>query len=285
MRIATLNYNGNQILGVRQGDNYVDLSKAAANLPQDMTALLAADALGQANGAAQSATDDALIPADSVTYLPLVTNPPKILCCGLNYRDHAEETGNAIPDYPIIFMRAPTTMAAHNGPMILPKAASDYDYEAELAVVIGKGGRHISNADALDHVAGYSCFNDGSIRSYQFKSPQWTMGKNFDASGGFGPELITPDELPKSVDNLRIQCRLNGETLQDSNTEQHIFDVQTVIATVSEAMTLCPGDVIIMGTPSGVGSARTPNIWMKDGDVCEIEIEGIGILSNPIVAE
>ncbi|SVA36020.1 uncharacterized protein METZ01_LOCUS88874 [marine metagenome] len=285
MRIATLNYNGNQILGVRQGDNYVDLSKAAANLPQDMTALLAADALGQANGAAQSATDDALIPADSVTYLPLVTNPPKILCCGLNYRDHAEETGNAIPDYPIIFMRAPTTMAAHNGPMILPKAASDYDYEAELAVVIGKGGRHISNADALDHVAGYSCFNDGSIRSYQFKSPQWTMGKNFDASGGFGPELVTPDELPKSVDNLRIQCRLNGETLQDSNTEQHIFDVQTVIATVSEAMTLCPGDVIIMGTPSGVGSARTPNIWMKDGDVCEIEIEGIGILSNPIVAE
>ena len=285
MRIATLNYNGNQILGVRQGDNYVDLSKAAANLPQDMTALLAADALGQANGAAQSATDDALIPADGVTYLPLVTNPPKILCCGLNYRDHAEETGNAIPDYPIIFMRAPTTMAAHNGPMILPKAASDYDYEAELAVVIGKGGRHISNADALDHVAGYSCFNDGSIRSYQFKSPQWTMGKNFDASGGFGPELVTPDELPKSVDNLRIQCRLNGETLQDSNTEQHIFDVQTVIATVSEAMTLCPGDVIIMGTPSGVGSARTPNIWMKDGDVCEIEIEGIGILSNPIVAE
>jgi len=137
----------------------------------------------------------------------------------------------------------------------------------------------------LDHVAGYSCFNDGSIRSYQFKSPQWTMGKNFDASGGFGPELVTPDELPKSVDNLRIQCRLNGETLQDSNTEQHIFDVQTVIATVSEAMTLCPGDVIIMGTPSGVGSARTPNIWMKDGDVCEIEIEGIGILSNPIVAE
>ena len=164
MRIATLNHNGNQILGVRQGDNYVDLSKAAANLPQDMTALLAADALGKANGAAQSATDDALIPADGVTYLPLVTNPPKILCCGLNYRDHAEETGNAIPDYPIIFMRAPPTMAAHNGPMILPKAASDYDYEAELAVVIGKGGRHISNADALDHVAGYSCFNEQVFR-------------------------------------------------------------------------------------------------------------------------
>ena len=285
MRIATLDQNGKQILGVRRGENYVDLSKVAAELPRDMTELLAAGALGKATEAAQSATDDTLIDANEVSYRPLVTNPPKILCCGLNYRDHAEETGNPIPDYPIIFMRASTTMSAHNSPMVLPKAASDYDYEAELAVIIGKGGRHISNADALNHVAGYSCFNDGSIRSYQFKSPQWTMGKNFDASGGFGPELVTPDELPKGVDNLRIQCRLNGETLQDSNTSQHIFDVPTVIATVSEAMTLCPGDVIIMGTPPGVGSARTPNVWMKDGDVCEIEIEGIGILSNPIVAE
>ncbi len=285
MRIATLEHNGKQILGVRRGDNYVDLSKAAPDLPQDMTALLEAGALDKADQAAQAAGDDALIAAGDATYLPVVTNPPKILCCGLNYRDHAEETGNPIPDYPIIFLRVPTTMAAHNAAMILPKAASDYDYEAELAVIIGKGGRHISKADALDHVAGYSCFNDGSIRSYQFKAPQWTMGKNFDASGGFGPDLVTPDELPKSVDNLRIQCRLNGETLQDSNTNQHIFDVETVIETVSEAMTLCPGDVIIMGTPPGVGAAREPNVWMKDGDVCEIEIEGIGILSNPIVAE
>ncbi|MBT6983933.1 MAG: fumarylacetoacetate hydrolase family protein, partial [Rhodospirillaceae bacterium] len=136
-----------------------------------------------------------------------------------------------------------------------------------------------------DCVAGYSCFNDGSIRSYQFKSPQWGMGKNFDATGGFGPDMVTPDELPNGVGDLRIQCRINGETLQDSSTIQHIFDVETVIETVSEAMTLNPGDVIIMGTPPGVGSARTPNVWMKDGDVCEIEIEGIGILSNPIVAE
>ena len=163
MRIATLNQNGKQVLGVRRGEYFVDLSKAAADLPHDMTALLAAGALGKANEAAQSAADDALIAANDAIYLPLVTNPPKILCCGLNYRDHAEETGNPIPDYPIIFMRAPTTMSAHNSPMILPKAASDYDYEAELAVVIGKGGRHISNTEALDHVAGYSCFNDGSI--------------------------------------------------------------------------------------------------------------------------
>ena len=285
MRIATINHNGTPTLSVRRGDNYVDLSKAAPQLPQDMIGLLTAGALGEADKAALTASDDALIPANGMSYLPPVPNPPKILCCGLNYRDHAIETNMPIPDYPIIFMRSATSLAAHNTPMILPKAASDYDYEAELAVVIGKAGRHISEADAPDHVAGYSCFNDGSIRSYQFKAPQWTLGKNFDASGGFGPELVTPDELPNGAGDLRIQCRLNGETLQDSTTKQHVFDVPRVIEVLSEVMTLEVGDVIIMGTPSGVGSARTPNIWMKDGDVCEIEIEGIGVLSNPIVAE
>ena len=285
MRITTLDVNGTPTLAVRKGDKYVNLSKAAPDLPNDMAALIAANGLGKAEAAAGAAGDDAMIALADAKYLPVVENPSKIICCGLNYRDHAIETNNPIPEYPIIFFRMITSMAAHNAPMILPKAASDYDYEAELAVIIGKGGKHISKANALDCVAGYSCFNDGSIRSYQFKAPQWTMGKNFDASGGFGPDMVTPDELPKSVDNLRIQCRLNGETMQDSNTGQHIFDVETVIETLTEAMTLCPGDVIIMGTPPGVGAARTPNVWMKDGDVCEIEIEGIGILSNPIVAE
>ena len=285
MRIATINHNGKPTLAVRRGDNYVDLSKAAPELPGDMISLLKAGALAQADSAAQAAGDDALIPAAGVSYLPPVPNPPKIPCCGLNYRDHAIETNNPIPEYPIIFMRSAASLAAHDTPMILPKAASDYDYEAELAVVIGKAGRHISKADAYDHVAGYSCFNDGSIRSYQFKAPQWTLGKNFDASGGFGPELVTPDELPNGVDDLRIQCRLNGETLQDSSTKQHIFDVPSVIEVLSEVMTLEVGDIIIMGTPPGVGAARTPPVWMKDGDVCEIEIEGIGVLSNAIVAE
>ncbi|MBT7756514.1 MAG: hypothetical protein HN732_04245, partial [Rhodospirillaceae bacterium] len=154
MRIATINNNGKQTLAVRKGDSYVDLSKAAPDLPNDMTALLEAGALDKAKQAAQAAGDDAMIAAADVSYLPVVTNPPKLLCCGLNYRDHAIETGADIPDYPIIFMRVPTTMAAHNAPMILPKAASDYDYEAELAVIIGKGGRHIAKADALSHVAG-----------------------------------------------------------------------------------------------------------------------------------
>lgn len=285
MRIATINKNGTPTLAVRKGDNYIDLSKAAPDLPQDMISLIRESALEKAKEAAENTTNDCIIPAENVSYFPVIINPPTIFCCGLNYRDHAIETNNPIPEYPIIFIRAATSLAAHNCPMILPKAASDFDYEAELAVIIGTGGRHISKDKAIEHVAGYACFNDGSIRSYQFKSPQWTMGKNFDASGGFGPDMVTPDELPNGIDNLRIQCRLNGETLQDSSTKQHIFDVPTVISTLTEVLTLNVGDVIIMGTPPGVGAARTPPIWMKDGDVCEIEIEGIGLLSNSIIAE
>lgn len=285
MRLATIDKNGKPTLAVRRGDSYVDLSVAAPKLPQDMKSLIAADALGAAATAAESAGDAALLPAGSVSFLPPITAPNKILCCGLNYRDHAIETGQPIPDYPIIFTRVATTLVGSGQAMVRPQASTQYDYEAELAVVIGKGGRHISKANALKHVFGYACFNDGSLRDYQFKAPQWTMGKNFDASGGFGPEIVTADELPDGASGLKIQCRLNGETLQDSNTDQHIFDVATVISVVSEAITFEPGDVIIMGTPPGVGIARKPQVWMKDGDVCEVEIEGIGTLSNPIVDE
>ncbi|MBT6910006.1 MAG: 5-oxopent-3-ene-1,2,5-tricarboxylate decarboxylase, partial [Rhodospirillaceae bacterium] len=172
MRITTLDVNGTPTLAVRKGDKYVNLSKAAPDLPNDMAALIAANGLGKAEAAAGAAGDDAMIALADAKYLPVVENPSKIICCGLNYRDHAIETNNPIPEYPIIFFRMITSMAAHNAPMILPKAASDYDYEAELAVIIGKGGKHISKANALDCVAGYSCFNDGSIRSYQFKAPQ-----------------------------------------------------------------------------------------------------------------
>ncbi|HZD25054.1 MAG TPA: fumarylacetoacetate hydrolase family protein [Alphaproteobacteria bacterium] len=285
MRIATIDRNGKPVLAVRKGEGYVDLSIAAPKLPQDMTALLAAGGLKQAAEAADGAGQEAMVPAGEARYLPVVPRPPKILCCGLNYIDHAKETGQPIPDYPIIFVRFATTLVGHGQPMVRPRASEQYDYEAELAVVIGKPGRHIAKADALGHVAGYSCFNDGSLRDYQFKSPQWTMGKNFDATGGFGPELVTADELPDGANGLTIRCRLNGETVQDSNTNQHIFDVPTVISVVSEAITLEAGDVIIMGTPPGVGAARKPQLWMKGGDTCEIEIEGIGTLSNPIVDE
>jgi len=285
MRLATIDKNGTATLVVRRGDQYVDLSIAAPALPQDMKSLLTMGRLADAEAAAEAAGDDALIGADSVSYLPPITNPNKILCCGLNYRDHAIETGQPIPDYPIIFTRMSTTLVGHGKPMVRPKASVQYDYEAELAVVIGSAGRHVSKANALSLVAGYSCFNDGSLRDYQFKAPQWTMGKNFDATGGFGPEMVTADELPDGANGLAIRCHLNGETLQDSSTSQHIFDVPTVIEVVTEVMTLEPGDVIIMGTPPGVGAARDPQVWMKGGDTCEIEIEGIGRLSNPIVDE
>ena len=211
-----------------------------------------------------------------------VPRPGKIICIGLNYRAHAIEGGNAIPDYPAVFMRGPTSLLSPGGAMIYPECSDKLDYEAELAVIIGKTATNVSVADALGFVAGYSCFNDGSVRDYQRKSTQWTMGKNFDGTGGFGPDLVTSDELPAGASGLRLVARLNGEIMQDSNTADMIFNVATLVSTLSQAMTLEPGDVIATGTPSGVGYARTPPVFMKPGDVCEIEIEGIGTLTNTV---
>ncbi|MCL4674683.1 MAG: fumarylacetoacetate hydrolase family protein [Pararhodobacter sp.] len=220
-----------------------------------------------------------------ITPTPLLERPGKIVCLGLNYAEHAREGGYDVPDYPAMFLRAATSMIAAEAPMILPKASVTFDYEAELMVIIGKGGRHIAQADALDHVFGYSAFNDGSVREYQRKTHQWTAGKNFDGTGAVGPCVVTPDELPAGASGLRISTRLNGRVLQDSNTSDMIFPVARTIAIVSEIMTLEPGDMIAFGTPPGVGHARKPQLWMKAGDVVEVEIEGIGICRNPIVAE
>jgi len=211
--------------------------------------------------------------------------PPKIVCMGLNYADHAKEGGNARPEYPSFFMRVATSMTPHNGPMVRPKVSTQFDYEAELAVVIGHKARHLSADNALDCVFGYACFNDGSVRDYQRKSAQWTIGKNFDATGGFGPWIVTPDELPEGAEGLRIQSRLNGRVMQDANTRDFLWNVREALVIITECMTLEPGDIIITGTPAGVGYARTPPVWMVPGDVCEIEIEGIGILSNTITQE
>ena len=288
MRIINFSKNGTPTLGVRRKDQIVDLSIAAPSLPRDLRGLLEAGdkAMAEAQHAAEAAGDDALVAADGLTYLPPIENADKYLCIGLNYVDHAEETNSPIPEYPIVFVRMRNSLAAHNQPMECAKATSQYDYEAELAVIVGKRTpRHVPKADALSYVAGYSCFNDGSLRDYQFKSPQWTMGKSADATGGFGPEFVSADELPPGGAPLAIKCRLNGETMQDSNTDKMIFDTATLISTLSELMTLEPGDVIITGTPPGVGAARDPQVFMKGGDVCEIEIEGIGTLVNPIVDE
>jgi 2-keto-4-pentenoate hydratase/2-oxohepta-3-ene-1,7-dioic acid hydratase in catechol pathway len=207
------------------------------------------------------------------------------LCIGLNYRSHSEEVGFEVPTYPEVFARFANGLVADGAPLVRPNASTMLDYEAELAVVIGQGGRHIPESEALNHVAGYSLFNDGSVRDFQIRTKQWTMGKAFDATGGFGPELVTGEELPPGAAGLRIRTILNGEVLQDANTDQMIFSVPRLVSTLSEAITLTPGDVIVTGTPDGVGALRKPQVWLTPGDECVIEIEQIGRLTNPVVQE
>jgi acylpyruvate hydrolase len=225
------------------------------------------------------------IDLSAVRILPPVPRPPKILCVGVNYDDHIEESGLEKPTYPEIFARFATSLIAHGEPIRRPRESSALDYEAELAVVIGRGGRRISRDSALDHIAGYSLFNDASIRDFQLRTPQWTMGKNFDGTGAFGPWLVTPDAVPPGARGLRIQGRLNGQVMQDSRTDLLIFGVAELIALISVAMSLEPGDVIITGTPGGVGAARKPPVFMQPGDVFEVEIEDLGVLSNPVQDE
>jgi 2-keto-4-pentenoate hydratase/2-oxohepta-3-ene-1,7-dioic acid hydratase in catechol pathway len=223
--------------------------------------------------------------AGKAKWLQPVPTPGKIVCLGLNYAAHAAEGGHKTPEYPAFFMRATTSMLAHNEPMVRPTVSDKFDYEAELAVVIGKRARHLTDANALDCVLGYSCFNDGSLRDYQRKASQWTIGKNFDATGPIGPWLVPASELPPGCTGLKIESRLNGQVMQSDNTSNMIVSVQHALVLLSEAMTLEPGDVIAMGTPSGVGYARNPPVFMKPGDTIEIEIEKVGLLSNKIVGE
>ena len=225
-----------------------------------------------------------LLDPDTITVMPPLSAPGKIICIGLNYADHSAESGFAVPSYPTVFGRFASGLIGHGAPMVVPRQSPQLDFEGELVAVIGRGGRDIPADRALEHVAGYSIFNDGSIRDYQFKSPQWTVGKNFDDTGAFGPAYVPASALPPGARGLRLQTRLNGEVVQDASTDDMIFDVATLIATLSEAMALQTGDLIVTGTPAGVGVARKPPLFMKAGDVCEVEIEGIGILRNPVVA-
>lgn len=219
---------------------------------------------------------------EALDLLPPIPAPGKVVCIGLNYTDHAKEGGNPVPDYPAVFLRVGTSLVAPGKPILRPPCSDKLDYEAELAVVIGRTACRVAEADALAHVGGYACFNDGSVRDYQRRSTQWTMGKNFDATGAFGPELVTPDEVAPGASGLRIVSRLNGAVMQDGNTGDMIFGVARQIAILSEVMTLEPGDVIATGTPAGVGYARKPPVFMRAGDVCEVEVEGIGTLRNPV---
>lgn len=271
-------------LGLRIGHELVDITELGYPSTLDQLLQQGPEALSAASAAAPRAKSR--MPLDTVAYLPPVLNPAKAIAVGLNYVDHAAESPyKDPPKYPVLFHRFVSSWVAHGVPLVRPKVSEQFDYEGELVVVIGKAGRYISKEHALAHVAGYSLFNDGSLRDYQFKSTQWMMGKNFDRSGSFGPEFVSADELPAGASGLQLSTRLNGQVLQHANTRDMIFDVPTLVSVCSEAMALVPGDIIISGTPSGVGFARKPPIFMRAGDVCEVEIEGLGILRNPVVDE
>lgn len=222
------------------------------------------------------------IDLDALTFLPPAAHPGKIICLGLNYRDHAREFEFTPPAYPTLFARFASSLIGHAQPLVRPRVSTQFDYEGELAVILGRGGRHITEETALSHVFGYSVFNDGSIRDYQLRTPQWTVGKNFDGTGAFGPWVVTADELPPGATGLVLETRLNGEVMQRASTTDMIFGVAKTIALLSEVMTLDAGDVLVMGTPSGVGYARKPPVYMKAGDVCEVSIERIGTLRNVV---
>jgi len=281
--IAFLNARGLPSLGARIGDELVDLT--ALGLPTTLDELLRQGPRGLQ--AAREVAEGAKVrqPLAGLRYLPPVSDPAKAFAIGLNYKDHAAESNFEPPKFPVIFQRYRSSWVAHEEALVRPHVSTQFDYEAELVAVIGKAGRYIKPENALDHVAGYSLFNDGSVRDYQLRTNQWMLGKNFDASGSFGPEFVTADELPAGASGLQLTCRLNGEVLQNANTRDMIFDVATLVSVCSEAMALQPGDIIITGTPAGVGLARKPQVWMKPGDVCEVEVEGVGILRNRIVDE
>ena len=221
---------------------------------------------------------------DTITLLPPILDPEKILCVGLNYRSHIQETGREPPSHPVIFTRFANTQVGHGQPMIRPRVSSQFDYEGELAVVIGKRARHVQREQALDHIAGYSCYNDGSVRDWQRHTHQYTPGKNFPATGGFGPWIVTKDDIP-DVKELTLVTRLNGREVQRGKLDDLVFDIGAIVEYCSTFTELAPGDIILTGTTGGVGAARVPPLWLQPGDVVEVEISQIGVLRNPIEQE
>lgn len=287
MKFITFRSGATTRLGVLDQGSVIDVNRVLPQVPPDLRAALLAgiDLTAAARVAVAQAKAADRTQLSDVVVAPLVPSPGKTICLGLNYYDHAAESGREKPVYPWFFLRCDTSLLAHGEAALLPKVSERFDYEAELAVVIGSRARHVTQEQALQHVFGYTCFNDMSVRDYQKRTPQWTIGKNFDRTGGFGPQLVTADELAPGAEGLRIQARLNGQVMQDANTTDMIWNVAETIALLSECVTLEPGDVIVMGTPAGVGQSRTPPVWMKHGDKIEIEIENVGLLVNTIEQE
>lgn len=273
-------------LALRTNSGLYALSDAQAqHYPQDLLELIKLGPAAMREIASAIEQHGTSLDEAAIQFLPPVLKPVKIICVGLNYLDHTKESKFEQPKYPTLFLRVASSFVGHNEPIERPLCSDQLDYEGELVAFIGKGGKHISKESALGHVAGYSVSNEGSVRDYQIKSPQWTVGKNFDRSGSIGPEFVSADELAPGGAGLKIETRVNGETVQSANTSEMVFDTASVISLVSEAMALEPGDVIIMGTPSGVGLARTPQLFLHEGDVVEVEVEGVGLLRNRVIDE
>jgi len=290
MKIVGFEANNGVRLGVVEGDNVVDLQAVEVGIPADL-----GEFLRRSNGdlklladLAKKAPASARVPLAGLKFALPVVHPGKIICLGLNYLDHVKEgpQKDNIPKFQSIFFRMLTSMVPHLQPILRPRVSTQLDYEAEMVVIVGKRAKHLTLANAVDCVAGYSCANEGSVREYQRHTTQWGMGKNFDRTGGFGPWMVSADELPRGGKGLKIESRLNGTTMQSANTDLLMFPVAESLVYLTEGMTLEPGDIILTGTPSGVGHARKPEpVWMKPGDTCEIEVEGVGTLRNPIEDE
>jgi 2-keto-4-pentenoate hydratase/2-oxohepta-3-ene-1,7-dioic acid hydratase in catechol pathway len=287
MKLISYLYQDSVRYGVLQDDGVIDIAKCLPDAPTGVNEFIALcnarpsllDDIQARVGSCQAT------PLTDVTLLPSVPRPGKVVCLGVNYLDHAKEGGNKVYDYPTIFLRCATSLVAHGAPIQLSPISTALDYEAELAVVIGRVTKNVKAVDALQHVFGYTCFNDATYRDYQKRTTQWTIGKNFDQTGGFGPHLVTADELPPGCQGLHIESRLNGKVMQSANMDALIYPVAQTLELLSQCLTLEPGDVVLMGTPAGVGYARTPPVFMGAGDVIEVEIEGIGTLRNPVGAQ
>lgn len=282
MKIASFTHQGRDSYGIVSGDHLLDLHPLKAQVGEDLAQALARHSLSKLDAAILAELPR--VAMTEVRLLPVIPKPGKILCIGINYATHVRETGREMPTYPMIFTRFADSQTAHGAPILRPRASHKLDFEGELAVVIGKRARHVTEADALDHVAGYACYNDGSVRDWQKHTIQFIPGKNFPQTGAFGPWLVTADEISNPQD-LTLTTRLNGEVMQHTRTSDMIFSVRQLIAYCSTFTELLPGDVIVSGTTGGVGAFREPPVWMTPGDIIEVDIESIGVLRNPIADE
>ena len=282
MKVVTFERNGVRSYGILENDRVLDVGNRLASRYADLRAVLAAGALQELLIA--STQGPQTFQVEEVNFEPVIPNPQKILCVGLNYISHRTETKRPETKYPSIFTRFADTQVGHETPVLRPSFSTAFDYEGELAVVIGRRGRHISEQDVSAHIAGYSCYNDVSVRDWQRHTAQWTPGKNFPSTGAFGPSLVTPDEIP-DLGALTLTTRLNGEVMQEAPISDLIFTVPVIVSYISKFTPLYPGDVIATGTPGGVGDRRDPPVYMKDGDIVEVEIDRIGILRNVVQSE